>query len=109
MKLFEFSTKQINRLKRSRLIQKFKEKKVLGLYVSEHLTYETQKLLGTAQELQNEGFYKFAWQQEGSVLIHNNEESPILKIESLAMLTHLKKEIDEEIPRNLTRTDKKTM
>lgn len=71
------------------------------IFISDHLTKETGELLLAAKEkLRNTGLVKFVWPSEGQVLIRENENARITRIEDLNHLEEiaemLQREYDEQ-------------
>lgn len=50
------------------------------IYVSETLTYKTQKLFYLAREFQRQNGYKFCWTSRGSVFLRQTEGGPLIRI-----------------------------
>jgi hypothetical protein len=56
------------------------------IYINERLTIYNLELLRQARKTQKNGYIKYAWHQRGSILIRQNEQSPIRKIKMISNL-----------------------
>ncbi|KAG7297684.1 hypothetical protein JYU34_018402 [Plutella xylostella] len=61
------------------------------IYLSESLTFKTQKLFYLARELQKNYAYAFCWTSHGSVYLRRDENSPLLRVSNEADLEGLRK------------------
>ncbi|CAG9138719.1 unnamed protein product [Plutella xylostella] len=61
------------------------------VYLSESLTFKTQKLFYMARELQKNCNYAFCWTSHGSVYLRKEENGPLIRVLNEADLEKLRR------------------
>lgn len=60
------------------------------IYVSETLSFKTQKLFHVAREFAKDYSYQFCWTTKGQIYLRRNETQPVLRVESEDTIYNLK-------------------
>ncbi|XP_065224327.1 uncharacterized protein LOC135848355 [Planococcus citri] len=67
------------------------------IYISEHLSYETAKILKYAQNLRKDNLIRFAWVKDGKVLVRVKEDSPVVRMTSVNDINHLQEKLQSSL------------
>lgn len=90
-----------SRIKKSKLVEASKEKRLTGIYISNHLSQYTQKIYSEARELKRSGKVKYAWEKEGKIYVRRTDDSKAERMDNYSG-TRAEEPVTrtEEIPRN---------
>lgn len=86
-----------NRSKRSKMLQRSKECKIEGIYISPHLAKETAEIHKEARRGRKEGIWKFTWiNEKQQIFIRKKEGTPALKISNREQLREVEERLKAE-------------
>ena len=68
-----------NRTKKTKLVKYSNEKRLEGIFVSNHLSTQSQYLLAKARDLKRSRIVKFAWEADGKIFTRKNEKTKAIQ------------------------------